>query len=166
MQKNILYLHGLESSPKKSKIEIMEAFADKVTAPQIDYQNYQNKDLTNFFLEQYEKSNSNIIIGSSAGGLAAYILAKYKGCKALLFNPALPKIDLISFKRPEIVTEGYHYKIVLGALDEVIPYEDTLNFLADNEPEDAYNYVILPTLAHKIDEITFKNEIESFMNFF
>lgn len=158
--KKLLYLHGLDSYPKEEKLTILKNACDELIVPFIDY---HRPDLNDFLLNIIKDTTINCIIGSSMGGLSGYILAKYLGCQALLFNPAFIRINNYSLKIPENIDNNYHYKIVFGALDEVIDYQKSLDFLSENETEDKYNYVILPTLQHQIDVETFRFEIESFV---
>lgn len=158
--RKLLFLHGLNSYPKEEKLSILRQNCDELIVPEIDY---SRPDLQNFFLEIIKDKDINCIIGSSMGGLSGYILAKYLGCQALLFNPAFIRMENYSLELPKNVNNNYHYKIVFGAIDEVIDYQTSLDFLSENETEDRYNYIILPTLAHQIDVETFKIEVESFM---
>ncbi len=158
--KKILYLHGLDSYPSQEKLDILKSFCDELVAPFIEY---RRPDLQEFLIETAKISNANVIIGSSMGGLSGYFLAKYVGCQTLLFNPALERADNYFFKLPEKINDNYHYHIILGALDDIINHQKSLEFLTKNEKENKYNYVILPNLAHRLDIETFKNEIKNFM---
>ena len=116
VEKNIIYLHGLESKQGGPKVDFLSS-KGFVYAPSINYEtlNYNDfYDLLHFIGED------DLIIGSSAGGYLADIIASHKGCNAILFNPALHsrsiKID------PEI-RYGYHYShkvVILGEEDSVI----------------------------------------------
>lgn len=159
--KKILYLHGLDSFPTEEKLNILKKFCDELTAPLIDY---RRPDLQSFLLETAQNCGANILIGSSMGGLSAYILAKYLGCKALLFNTAFIKMNNYAFALPTQINENYTYKVVLGALDDVIDHQKSIDFLANNEKNNTYQYIILPKLAHRIDVETFENEIHNFIN--
>ena len=67
MQKyNCLYIHGLDSSPLKEKLDILKASGMNVFALHIDYRNQKNSyDL----LENFAKKNEiNFIVDSSLGG--------------------------------------------------------------------------------------------------
>ena len=79
----ILYLHGLESKPNCEKVEWLQSQGHEVTSPKI---NYKDK---NVDLNQYTKTKFDLIIGSSMGGYAAYMLGKQTGTDLLLLNPAL-----------------------------------------------------------------------------
>ena len=88
MQKyNCLYIHGLDSSPLKEKLDILKASGMNVFALHIDYRNQKNSyDL----LENFAKKNEiNFIVGSSLGGYIGFWLAEQLGIPCLLLNPAL-----------------------------------------------------------------------------
>jgi hypothetical protein len=114
--RNIIYLHGLESKQGGPKVDFLTT-KGFVYAPSIDYKNFKYNDFYNLL---HFVGSDDLIIGSSAGGYLADIIASHKGCKAILFNPALHsrsiKID------PEI-RYGYNYAykvVVLGFQDTVI----------------------------------------------
>jgi predicted esterase YcpF (UPF0227 family) len=163
---NILYLHGLESKPSPPKTEILQKYSQgNVSTPVIDY---KSPNLQNFIFEELEKSKADAIIGSSAGGLMAYVLAKYAGVPALLFNPALYWISELNFKfeTKQTIKENYVYSIILGAKDEVVNPKITLDFLEKNENPSKYSYKFLENLEHRIDLSTFENEVKEFINTF
>jgi predicted esterase YcpF (UPF0227 family) len=98
MQKyNCLYIHGLDSSPLKEKLDILKGAGMNVFALHIDYRNQKNSyDL----LENFAKKNEiNFIVGSSLGGYIGFWLAEQLGIPCLLLNPALAyrSIDNVLF---------------------------------------------------------------------
>lgn len=162
---NIIYIHGLYSSPKKEKLAILEAFSDKLYAPQLDYE--QNQSIFPELLSACVAQDIHYIVGSSAGGLMGYWLAKHLGCQALLFNPALnslhrrPDIELLKEKAP--TATDYFLNVILGAKDEQVPPLETQTYLKAHELESRYLIDWQPKLAHSIDLETFRMACEKYL---
>ena len=161
---NIIYLHGLESSPRPDKMAVLEALGDTLFAPQLDY--FGNVSLFVEILEQSQNRAINFVVGSSAGGLMGYWLAKHLQCNSLLFNPALNYLG----QRPDIfppegslLNQFFHQKLILGGKDAVINYHKTLKYLQESEASQNYSYEILPNLAHSIDLETFTWACEKYI---
>lgn len=148
---NLIYIHGLDSSPKLDKLAILERSCDSLHAPWLDYR--KDSDVFGRLLRESQERDINFIVGSSAGGLMGYWLAKHLQCPALLFNPALnyhdPNIPQKIAKPPK--GKGYFYSVVLGQLDTIIDPETTLDYLKSHESKDNYEYEVLETLGHTID---------------
>lgn len=114
--REIVYLHGLESNQGGPKVDFLTT-KGFVYAPAIDYKNLTYND---FYDLLFHVDEDTLIIGSSAGGYLADIIASHKGCTALLFNPALHSR---SIKIDPDIKYGYSYSdkiIVLGEEDKVI----------------------------------------------
>lgn len=149
---NIIYLHGLESTPRPDKMEILEKLGDALFAPELDY--FGNVSLFVEILEQSQNRKINFVVGSSAGGLLGFWLAKHLQCNSLLFNPALNYLA----QRPDIfppenlfTKRDFHQYLILGQKDQVINHHKTLTYLKETEATKNYSYEILPNLAHTID---------------
>lgn len=152
---NIIYIHGLMAVPSPDKMNILSKYASNLLAPQIDYLNNDKVFLD--LLAMGNQQKIDVIVGSSAGGLMGYWLAKHWGCKALLFNPALAKLPQYKQRTdifaPPVVNFGdivAPYHIVLGALDEVVLPNETIDFLTKNENPAHYTLEKIDTLAHRI----------------
>ena len=153
-----LYIHGLESSPKKKKIEIIEKHSI-VHALHLDYQNQPES--FNILSKLIVNKDINCIIGSSFGGMLGYWLAEKHKIPALLFNPAL-LIDksVIHF---EVNHNLSPYKlIILGKKDKIVDPLFTTRFLNKNLIEKNYELIECEELEHKIDLNTFKEKCEYF----
>ena len=114
--REIVYLHGLESNQGGPKVDFL-ATKGFVYAPSIDYKNFTYND---FYDLLFQVSEDTLVIGSSAGGYLADIIASHKGCETLLFNPALHSRS-IEFD-PDI-NYGVNYSnkiVVLGEEDKII----------------------------------------------
>ena len=154
---NLLYLHGLYAVPMPEKLDALAHKARHVFAPKLDY--FEHPDLYGWLLEEIDIYKIDYIVGSSAGGLMGYWLAKQKGLRALLFNPALSKVEL----RPDILRhtahiparDDYFFDIILGEQDDVISPESTRDYLAMHEAPAQYKVHALPALGHRIDLQTF-----------
>lgn len=156
---NLLYIHGLDSSPRPDKTAILECIATQVWTPQLDYR--ANNNIFNELLSMAITEKINFIVGSSAGGFMGYWLAKYLDCRALLFNPALAFQSVIQQVLPvgpeNISYQNTFLQIILGAKDEVIPPKTTIDYLANHEIPELYAIEQRPELAHQIDLNTFES---------
>ena len=127
-KKKILYLHGLESGQGGPKVDFLakESF---VHAPEMDY---TRSDIFPFLIETIEEFKPDLIIGSSMGGYAAFILGALYKVPVLAFNPALHSRS-IEPNFPEFVKHHYPEKftIVIGEKDTVIDGNKTLDYLTD-----------------------------------
>ncbi len=160
LTKKTLYIHGLDSSPKSSKIKILEKYS-KTYALHLDYP--KEPDTFNLLSNLIIKNNINLIVGSSFGGMLGYWLAEKHKIPALLFNPALHiKKSLVYF---EINHNCSPYKlIVLGKKDKVVDPMLSTKILKKNLNEKKYEIINCDELAHKIDIETFKKQTEYFYN--
>jgi len=84
----ILFLHGLESNNKSSKVKCMLELGHEVLAPALNY--FDNKNLYQETLDKLMKFEPDMIVGSSMGGYFAYHLGTHYETNLLLLNPALP----------------------------------------------------------------------------
>lgn len=154
---NILYIHGLDSTPRPDKVAVLQDMADNVWAPQLNYR--ENQHTFSYLLEGAQKQNINFIVGSSAGGFMGYWLAPHLQCNALLFNPALAFQSVIQQVLPVADTPKTFqpfYSIILGAQDDVIPPQSTLDFLAKHNTPSQYEIDKIATLGHQIDMDTYQ----------
>lgn len=159
---NILYLHGLLSKLNPKKRTVLEKYGE-VFAPDIDY----SRDQTPYIeiLEPFESTEFNVVIGSSMGGLNAYIISNLIGRPALLFNPPLSKHPWSTMSPEPKFTHGLASKrIVLGAKDEVVNPQETLNCIAKRFCNDEIVIKIEPQLAHRIPLDVFETEVEDFFS--
>lgn len=155
---NLLYLHGLYSYPMPEKMDLLEQKAQNIFGPKLDY--FTHPDLFGWLLEEMELRKIDYIVGSSAGGLMGYWLARQTGCNALLFNPALAKLDMradiLQHTQGEEAGKPYFIEVILGGKDDTIPPQTTIDFLAMNDKPEHYHIHFLPELEHKIDLKTFE----------
>lgn len=117
--KNILYLHGLESSNVCDKVDFLKENAI-VIAPSI---NYSKPSLEEELLYIVEKFSPDVIIGSSMGGYVGMMLANKYNIDCVLFNPAVhsrsmePNLKSLVY---EDTKHGFKSVVVLGLEDDVI----------------------------------------------
>ncbi len=153
--------HGLESTINQNKREILEEYGE-VIAPILDYKN--NSNIYNLLSNQIIDEKIDIIIGSSLGGFMGYYLSENFNKPSLLFNPALPYRSVNQIINEKINPEKEVFKyIVLGRLDNIVKFEDNLDFLIKN----TINYTsleikIINNLEHRIPLEIFKKEIRHF----
>ncbi|TBW30254.1 YqiA/YcfP family alpha/beta fold hydrolase [Gramella sp. KN1008] len=157
---NILYLHGLNSKLSPEKRKVLEKYGE-VYAPDIDYQSEHIQPVE--ILKQYPDTHFNVIIGSSMGGLNAFIISENIGRPALLFNP--PLVNHMPLKFQNIYTKGLAQKaIILGRQDKIVNPSDTLKFLGRYSKEAEVLIKLFPHLEHRIPLELFKDEVKEFFS--
>ena len=82
----VLYIHGLGSSPKPAKLDLIRNHTE-VVALHLDYE--QDVDSYKKLVALAKTESVSALIGSSLGGLISYHIAENMGLPCLLFNPAL-----------------------------------------------------------------------------
>lgn len=147
--KKVLYLHGLESDQGGPKVDYL---ADNcyVHAPEMDY---TRKDIFPHLIQMMEDFDPDLIIGSSMGGYAAYMLSGFYGTPIIAFNPALHsrKFDP---KFPNKIQTCYpgKAKIILGEEDTVIDPNTTKKMIKDmtlNSPQNIKTEIV-EGMGHRI----------------
>lgn len=123
----ILYLHGMDSHLQDDRRAVLEPYAE-VYAPLLDYRN--SPDLFSFLQSQY--ADIHAIIGSSAGGLVGYYLAQQMKKPCLLFNPALPFQNELSFETSFNKNYDCYMRIVIGLQDEIISPWQSLSIIKED----------------------------------
>ena len=117
--KNILYLHGLESSNVCDKVDFLKENA-VVIAPSIDY---SKPSLEEELLYIVEKFSPDVIIGSSMGGYVGMMLANKYNIDCVLFNPTIHSRPMEPNLKSLVYEDAKHsFKsvVVLGLEDDVI----------------------------------------------
>ena len=149
MRQKVLYLHGLESPQGGEKVEFL-ATKCLIHAPEMDY---TRDGIFSTLIETVEKLQPDLIIGSSMGGYAAYVLGGLYKIPVLAFNPALhsrsfdpnfPKFT--NFHHPDTMT------IVLGEEDNLIQGVKTKEWLKDHIKDRTVNYNIesISKMGHRV----------------
>jgi len=126
--KKLLYLHGLRGRNFGEKIDYLNTMYD-VIAPSIDYDNRSN--CYSEMQALIEKEKIDEVMGSSLGGFLAYYLSINNNIKSTLLNPALAHSKDVSFwgiESNEINMPSM--TLILGKNDDVVPCEDTMNFMS------------------------------------
>lgn len=147
--KKVLYLHGLESDQGGPKVDYL---ADNcyVHAPEMDY---TRKDIFPYLIQMMEDFDPDLIIGSSMGGYAAYMLSGFYGTPIIAFNPALHSRKF-NPKFPNKVQTCYpgKTKIILGEEDTVIDPNTTKKMIKDmtlNSPQNIKTEIV-EGMGHRI----------------
>lgn len=157
----VLYLHGLNSSPKEEKIKTLESHFDEVYAPQIDWQNKEKRvKLFSIYSNLIHSNKITHIIGSSMGGQMAFYLALYCNIDALCFNPAFNFMyNDFGFK----TNNNYKHEIFikLGKYDNVIDHKQTINFIKNFPTNITYDII---DIKHDIDLKTFNSSVDEFIS--
>jgi len=157
---NILYLHGLDSSLNNEKRTVLEKFGT-VYAPTIDYR--KNPNTIKQLLTAYKNHDPeiNVVIGSSMGGFAGYYISEALNRPALLFNPALVSRS-VTQEVPDAIISSLNLKhIILGAKDDIVDPNKTLQFLSKTTLAE-YRIHTLLNLGHRIPVAVFKEAVEDF----
>ena len=113
----ILFLHGLESNNKSSKVKCMLELGHEVLAPALNY--FDNKNLYQETMDKLLAFEPELIVGSSMGGYFAYHLGTHFKTNLLLLNPALPNRSF----DPPILPDGKEKSKIwalIGNKDDVI----------------------------------------------
>ena len=147
--KKVLYLHGLESDQGGPKVDYL---ADNcyVHAPEMDY---TRKDIFPHLIQMMEDFDPDLIIGSSMGGYAAYMLSGFYGTPIIAFNPALHSRKF-NPKFPNKVQTYYpgKAKIILGEEDTIIDPNTTKKMIKDmtlNSPQNIKTEIV-EGMGHRI----------------
>ncbi len=157
---NILYLHGLKSKLNPEKRKVLEQYGN-VFAPDIDYEIRHIQPVE--ILKNFPDTEFNVIIGSSMGGLNAFIISENIGRPSLLFNPPLIKHMPLSFQNTH--TKGLAPKtIILGRKDKIVDPTETLKFLGKYSKEAEVYIKLYPQLEHRIPLELFREETEEFFS--
>ncbi|MCC5946244.1 MAG: hypothetical protein JJT94_15035 [Bernardetiaceae bacterium] len=155
------YFHGLYSHPNEFRLKTLAAYAKSMYAPQIDY--VGDNQVFKTLLKECKAQDINFIVGSSAGGLMGFHLAKHLGCRTLLLNPALPYLSV----RQDITgvgkSQNYYNQIIIGAQDTTILPEDTLQYLKENEAAAFYTTEIIETMGHRTSPEVFVYACEKYI---
>lgn len=130
---NILYLHGLDATPKSDHVNILEKSQITIIAPKLQY----GKESLFDHLSNIIKTKSiNGIVGHSMGGRLAFYLSNKNKIPCLMFNPDFGAKD--SKLQPvnesvETITPYYNQMAVVGLEDEEISAYDTIEFLKNTK---------------------------------
>ena len=159
-----LYLHGLNGSLSEEKKTILKYYTE-VIAPNLNY--YTNNQSVKTLFYKYKDKRIDYIIGSSMGGYAGYFLSLLMNIPCLLFNPALPYKSVVQFI-PKLDTQRKQLaKIILGKKDDVIKYEDILNFLMFTQnTNDNIKIQVIEDMGHRTPINNFKQEVNLFFSEF
>jgi predicted esterase YcpF (UPF0227 family) len=124
-----IYIHGFQSHPTKEKVEILYKYFDEVFAPEIDWENEDERvGMFRSLSAIIRKQKITHVIGSSMGGQMAFYLATNLGLRGLCFNPAFEHLyfDFNFTKNKEF--DG-KVNIILGENDDIILPSKTISFL-------------------------------------
>ena len=154
-----LYIHGLDSSPKQEKTEIMQQYSN-VIALHLNYR--EQPDSFDILSDVIERESITHIIGSSLGGYLGFWLAEKYALPCLLFNPA---IGMKSIELNIKIDNGKcpNRLIVVGENDDTVLPKETLNFLQSHDSSYCKQRVVMCNdLAHQIDLGTFEEFVWTF----
>jgi predicted esterase YcpF (UPF0227 family) len=138
MQKNILYIHGFNSSPLSIKAELTRQYFLK-NSPEVDFYCPQLVSNPKEAIEQLEQiiqssqtNSSWYLMGSSLGGYYASYLSEKYDLPSVLINPAIKPFELLKDYFGEQVNpyteEVYQvtreYMVELKAIEPIAPSFD------------------------------------------
>lgn len=153
-----IYIHGLDSSPKTEKIEILTENKLVVSALHLNYREET---------EVYEKikkaaldTEAQFIIGSSLGGYLGYWLSHDLKLPCFLFNPALHYEASFGWALPNIEEKGCPLRLVaLGANDDIVDPNRNWEYFMQNKDNTKQKVIKCSWLAHEIDLDTFAETV-------
>jgi len=122
----ILFLHGLQSNNKSSKVSHMINEGHEVMAPNMNY--FDNEQLFQETLNKLMEVEPELIVGSSMGGYFAYHLGTHFKTNLLLLNPALPNRSF----DPPILPDGKEKSRIwamVGKNDTDVPAKENIEIL-------------------------------------
>jgi uncharacterized protein len=149
-----LYIHGLDSSPKSEKIQILTDNKLVVSALLLDYR--KEKQVYEKIRKAAIDMDSEFIIGSSLGGYLGYWLSQDLKIPCLLFNPAIHYEANFGWMIPQIEEKGCPIRLVaLGANDDIVDSDRNWNYF--NQLNDGAKQKVIKCnwLSHEIDLDTF-----------
>lgn len=162
-----LYIHGLDSEPRKEKLKILENHDFETFALHLDYR--KEKDAFFILKQIIEKEKLEFLVGSSLGGFLAYYLSANQNIPCLLFNPAMLidekiKLNIID----QIITPCPFRMVIIGEKDKSVNPKINKDFFKQNENSAKIQKVLsCQWLAHQIDTETFNASVsmaKSFLN--
>jgi predicted esterase YcpF (UPF0227 family) len=161
----MLYIHGLGSSPKPEKMDLMKVHGE-VVALHLDYITCTNA--FQVLSETIQKEHITAIVGSSMGGLLGFWLAEQHALPCLLFNPAISKEYTnypLGIQQREL-GDCPKRLVVLGQRDEVVDPQVTFHYLTKNTPSSTEQRLLwCSALEHQIADDFFGEMIKDWLLF-
>lgn len=165
--KNVLYLHGLDSSSEKDGIDDLKSeYADTVNfiTPSLDYRD-RSKSIWEKIEKIIQEKKPVAVIGHSLGGYLAYYVSNKYEIPALMLNPAFKDKDLNLLSKatslPKETKELSPYKnqmAVIGSEDDVISPEDQKKELEKGNAE-----IFTEKIGHDIPAKVLKKYVKMFV---
>ncbi|MEM7657410.1 MAG: YqiA/YcfP family alpha/beta fold hydrolase [Bacteroidota bacterium] len=151
----ILYIHGLDSSPNPDRMGHLERLGHTVQGLHLDYRNTPDS------YEQLKslsvKQGVQFLVGSSLGGMLAFWLGEELGIPCLCFNPAMhvtKEEANIPLSFPHTCPKRW---VVLGAEDDTVDPQANWAYFQELTQEDVFQQVwMCQGLGHQIDLPTFE----------
>ena len=159
----ILYLHGLDSSPWKDRVDILKSTGAFVVAPQF---NYREQIVWKQLEELHKENHFDAVVGHSLGGYLAYYFSNYFKIPALMFMPAFGsrKSDIDELQPlPKEVMNALPYKdqmAVVGMKDDVVHPKVQIRFLERTNAEIFRE----PNEGHRFAPSLFQKYVDKFYN--
>tara|TARA_R110000782_G_scaffold157406_2_gene249655 strand:+ start:6007 stop:6495 length:489 start_codon:yes stop_codon:yes gene_type:complete len=147
--KKVLYLHGLESPQGGNKVDFLSTKCS-VHAPEMDY---TRGDIFSFLIKTVENFQPDVIIGSSMGGYAAYVLGGLYQIPVLAFNPALHSRRFNpNFPKFTSIHHPDNMNIIIGEEDTIIDGSKTLDWIKDHLKDKTVQYKVhrVKTMGHRV----------------
>lgn len=155
----VLYLHGLDSTPYKDRVDILAQTGAEIIAPQFDY---RKEDAASRAAGIIEDRGVTHLIGHSMGGLLAYYMSNRYEIPALMFNPAFGSkndkllLDSPTIKAAENMQPNTSQYLVVGMDDDVISPADQIRAL------DHAIILKIPGMGHSIPPDIFGKYVRIF----
>jgi predicted esterase YcpF (UPF0227 family) len=152
----VIYIHGFQSSPKETKVAILNEYFDEVFAPKIDWEDEDERvGLYNSLSAIIKKHDITHIVGSSMGGQMAFYLATNLNKRGLCFNPAFEH-RYFDFGFTKNKSFSGKIDIILGEKDDTVDPKKTISFLdTEGYKKDSIEIESL-NIGHSINLMTFE----------
>ncbi len=150
--KKILYLHGLESKQGGEKVDYLSSQTLTI-APVLDY---KREDIFEYLDKLVKEVKPDVIIGSSMGGYAAFVLGSSYSIPVIAYNPAIQNREFDK-KLPPSLRYGLPQEllVVLGKEDKVVNPTQTIQDIEDRQ--DYYGMLenieikVIEGMGHRVD---------------
>lgn len=158
---SILYFHGLDRPANETEKMTLSAYGS-LLAPEIDYQPDGN--FISFLNKAYSDLHITAVVGTSMGGLVAYVLSAMLNTPCLLFNPTLGYANVMEYEIPVNCRREEYLRVVLGQHDDVVDHAESIRIInMDTDNNKSLVEISLKSgLKHSVPQTEFEREVDIF----
>lgn len=160
----VIYIHGFQSTPSKPKVDILSKYFDEVFAPEINWEDEDERvGLYKSLSAIIKKQNITHIVGSSMGGQMAFYLSTNLNKRGLCFNPAF-NLRYFDLGYPKNKSFDGNIDIILGEKDDTVDPKNTISFLdSEGYKKDSIEIESLG-IGHSINLETFEYGVNKILD--